>query len=156
MAKLPDLILGKRALPRFARDKGGYRTIIRPPVNHKSWNQNFLNIPNLLDQRPKRHLPIKRRITRQGYVVLSGYKKKLLSVEHKVIAERVLGRKLHGHESVHHRNGVKHDNRLDNLFIVSKRYHSTWHAGRCPQCGYSLGISVKNMARTRKNGDTGI
>lgn len=56
-----------------------------------------------------------------GYVV---WGKRL---EHRVVMEQYLGRSLESHEQVHHRNGVRTDNRLENLELVSSRNHHVHH-----------------------------
>jgi hypothetical protein len=40
--------------------------------------------------------------------------------EHILVAEGVLGRRLHDSENVHHRNGIKADNRPENLEIWTR------------------------------------
>lgn len=80
-----------------------------------------------------------------GYVRVSaphGHK-----AEHRIVVERHLGRDLRPNEQVHHINGVKHDNRIENLQVVSAKEHAAIHlvlADRwakehdcCVECGLS-------------------
>ena len=46
---------------------------------------------------------------------------------HRIIVKQVLGRKLKRNEMVHHINGIKNDNRNDNLLICDNSYHRYLH-----------------------------
>jgi hypothetical protein len=52
--------------------------------------------------------------------------------EHRLVIENSLGRFLTKDEYVHHKNGNKKDNRLDNLEIVLEKKH--YGNIRCPHC----------------------
>lgn len=45
--------------------------------------------------------------------------------QHRWLMEKHLGRKLLGHEDVHHINGVKDDNRLENLEVMLHSEHAS-------------------------------
>jgi hypothetical protein len=44
--------------------------------------------------------------------------------EHRIVMEQIIDRPLRSDESVHHKNGVRHDNRPENLELWSKSHPS--------------------------------
>ena len=75
----------------------------------------------------------------EGYVMISGYKyilkpdhphatKKGYVAEHRLVAEKKLGRYLEKYEDVHHINFKKIDNSPENLSVLTSSEHSKLHA----------------------------
>lgn len=58
---------------------------------------------------------------RSGYVITTG-ERGYRNLEHREIMERQLGRPLKAHETVHHKDGNRQNNALDNLELWSKRH----------------------------------
>ena len=77
-------------------------------------------------QRGKNHWRFKGNKNRKGYVSITPEHKRRVLV-HRYVMENHIGRKLKPKEDVHHINGNKEDNEIENLQLLSHSDHTRLH-----------------------------
>ena len=77
-----------------------------------------------------------RRVTHHGYILIyapdhPGCDVNKEVLEHRIVMERKIGRYLNDGEVVHHINGIRGDNRIENLVLCKNdsRHHKDYHKG---------------------------
>ncbi len=83
----------------------------------RTGNQRSNSLPNLLKKQKGQGC-----LRKDGYRSLMINKKRIL--EHTHIMEIHLGRKLFKNENIHHKNGVRYDNRIENLELWTTSHSS--------------------------------
>jgi hypothetical protein len=83
-------------------------------------------------------------VIHRGYreVWVKGHEKckKRHIVEHRFVMEQHIGRKLEKHEHVHHINGIRNDNRIENLLLTNHDDHRKLHRNKFNFLGESLSV----------------
>lgn len=122
-----SLLVGDEFWVEIFRNKSAIRCRIEgcqngPPFIRGICNTHYQRAVRCGNENYKPHMAPKGTgfVNKQGYRVVvddSGKKVK----EHRLVMERYLGRKLFPEENVHHKNGNRSDNRLENLELWSTK-----------------------------------
>lgn len=101
--------------------------------------------------------------TKAGYIqIYVPYNK--VGLQHRIIMEKYLGRKLSINEVVHHKNGIKHDNRIENLEIMARSTHQATHRttqrhcnfNKCEDVHFAKGFCMVHYTRNKNHGSPNI
>lgn len=122
-------------------DRSGLQDLCRGHYNQRSKGKDLLPL------RPRQ--PNGSGYNHDGYRIIRVNKKKVY--EHRHIMEQYIGRSLLPEETVHHKNGIKDDNRIENLEMWSKSHPSgqriedkiKWACELINLYGNNFGITVE-------------
>lgn len=106
---------------------------IKRQENHYNWKGGInLNRQGYIVEYVRKDNPYYPMATNTGQKRFGGY-----ILQHRLVMAKHLGRCLLSHEVVHHINGNKKDNRMDNLNLISTKDHKSTY-----QDGYRSGYAI--------------
>ena len=82
----------------------------------------------------------------QGHVWIDEHTRVFVK-QHRYFMEKHLGRKLLNTEDVHHINGIKNDNRIENLQVIDHSEHTKITNNRVYKKGYKMNITEEEKQR---------
>jgi hypothetical protein len=101
----------------------------------------------------------------EGYLactVIYDNKERKTVLQHREILEKKIGRVLNSHESAHHKNGNKRDNRPENIEVLTRSVHASihhkdieWVTIACTYCGNQFRKQAKEERARIKKGRAG-
>ena len=124
----------KDTLPVRPCETCGEPMLPRQSLRKNGWSRGWYVPPKFcsnscagIAQRPALKAKAKGSVDKHGYVILSRLNSKgdnpgYQQPEHRRVMEKILGRKLEKDETVHHKNGIRRDNRPENLELWSGRH----------------------------------
>lgn len=133
-----------RKMSKVAKDKMRIAHLGKKASQATKDKMSALKIGKIYD-RPKKNK------TLNGYIQLWEPKNPMSNksgyiYEHRKVVAEILGRLLTKNELVHHKNGVKDDNRPENLELTNLRWHMSKHKSQieCPNCKFIFLLSFVN------------